>query len=297
MTAVRRSSAIPYALLRCECQTSSRCPFRTSFRQGQRTLEAVTGGVWGSGSGSSSGLPPYSCSSIPAMAHHLIYHPPRQRREFAEATVYFDQTTGNQDPYVWSKRFLHSYCHATELRRPEPGNLNFWVSGDSFPHFSQLLCDLVFVVEEVCVWTDRNWISEHDSVVESPEAYLDHYRWAHQHRYKRRHRRTLKADPGCSYQPQRSDGGLIDILPHLDFLGLSKDALRKSMTKGIASKPLVLSDAVALSLSDYIANKAAIRLTGDVLYAIRAQNPGLQSFGLGERPTLKAPTSSAALGR
>lgn len=41
---------------------------------------------------------------MPVPAARLIYHPRRQRRTFGSAAVYFDSTTGNQDPYVW-KRF------------------------------------------------------------------------------------------------------------------------------------------------------------------------------------------------
>ena len=85
----------------------------------------------------------------------LIYHPRRQRRTFDSATVYFDSTAGNQDPYVWNDAFLHSYCHITQFHA-EVGDVNLWVSGDRFPEFSHLYCDLVFVVARKCLWEDAN---------------------------------------------------------------------------------------------------------------------------------------------
>jgi hypothetical protein len=172
----------------------------------------------------------------------------------------------------------------TELRRPEPGDLNFWVSGDTFPDFSQLLCDLVFVVSEVRVWAERNSIADTDPIVDSPEAFLDHYRWAHQHFFKKRLRRTLKADPSRSYQPQRQDGSLIDVLPHLISLGFNQDELRSSLKKGFASKPFILNEAEADSLSQHISERADFRLTGEALSAIRQRNPELQSLRRDERP-------------
>jgi hypothetical protein len=186
------------------------------------------------------------------MAHHLIYHPERERREFAGSVVYFDKTSGNQDPYIWSDRFLHSFCHATELRSPRPGDLNFWVCGDEFPEFTALNCDLVFVVEAVVSWPSANFVASDHEMVDSAHAYQDHYRWAHQHPYKSKIRRTLKANPSRSYQPQRQDGSLIDLVPCLRELGLSIDHLRSSLRKGFASKPMVLNDSIAHRLSAYI---------------------------------------------
>jgi len=211
------------------------------------------------------------------MAHHLIYHPVRERREFGETLVYFDQTSGNQDPYVWSQRFLHSFCHATELRTPRPGDLNFWVSGDTFPAFTVLHCDLVFEVEEVVTWAAANSVAKEDGMVDSAYAYQDHYSWAHQHPFTSKTRRTLKASPVRSFQPQRRDGTLINLISSLDDLGYSLEEIRTSLRKGFASKPMVLTDAEAMSLYAYIDREADIRLTGGVLSKIRATHPELGS--------------------
>jgi hypothetical protein len=94
----------------------------------------------------------------------------RQRREFGSTVVYFDSTTGNQDPYVWNEAFLHSYCHITRFHA-EAGDINLWVSGDRFPQFSRLYCDLVFTVARKCLWTDANDLHRDDPLVDSDEAW------------------------------------------------------------------------------------------------------------------------------
>lgn len=86
-----------------------------------------------------------------APAARLIYHPRRELRRFGGRAVYFDSPRGNQDPYIWNDVFLHSYCHITQFRA-EAGDINVWVSGDRFPEFRALYCDLVFVVARKCPW-------------------------------------------------------------------------------------------------------------------------------------------------
>jgi hypothetical protein len=162
--------------------------------------------------------------SVSAPAARLIYHPRREFRRFGSTAVYFDSTSGNQDPYVWNDVFLHSYCHITQFHA-EVGDINVWVSGDRFPEFSSLYCDLVFVVARTCPWTDANDLSRHDPMVDSDEAWADHYRWYPQHPLKRRSRFTLKADPDRSFQPQTGSGDLIDIVPCLREHGITLDGV------------------------------------------------------------------------
>jgi hypothetical protein len=159
----------------------------------------------------------YSGGSVSAPVTRLIYHPRRKCRQFGETTVYYDGTRGNQDPYVWNDAFLHSYCHITQFHS-EVGDVNLWVSGDRFPEFSRLYCDLVFVVAQKHPWADANDLSRCDPVVDSKEAWADHYRWYTEHPLKRRSRFTLKADPVRSFQPQEVGGRLVDVVPPLATL-------------------------------------------------------------------------------
>lgn len=207
------------------------------------------------------------------MSNHLIYHPKRVVGQCAQTIIYFDKLKGNQDPYIWNSSFLHTFCHMTELRNPEPGDVNFWVSGDNFPEFNHLYCDLVFVVSGVYTWRKRNCISLTDPMVDSRIAYKDHYRWARcQHHFKKRRRKTLKADPRESFQPQTSCGKLIDVVPMLALLGqLSLEDLRCKLRKSRGSKPMPICQELARSLYGNLKN-TAIRLTGADLQAIRTSD-------------------------
>lgn len=211
------------------------------------------------------------------MSGYLIYHPRRMVAKFDVTTVYHDYIGGNQDPYIWNKRFLHTYCHITQMS-PKIGDINFWVSGDSFPSFSHLYCDLVFVVAEQVYWKNANTINENDTIIDSHEAYIDHYRWAEQHHFKRRRRYTLKADQERSFQPQDVEQKLIDILPFLIKQGLTIDELRQGLRSGFNSKPLRLDFTQPIKLYDWLVQYATIKLYGLQLQNIRKNNPHLASL-------------------
>jgi hypothetical protein len=193
--------------------------------------------------------------------------------------VYFDSTTGNQDPYLWNDAFLHSYCHITQLR-PEIGDINLWVSGDRFPEFCRLYCDLVFVVAGKYPWADANSLSPDDPLVDSGQAWADHYRWYPQHPFQRRARFTLKADPARSFQPQAGDGSLIDIVPFLQGRGASLDSMRAGMRAGTGSQPMTIPFAMAEAVAETL-RRAPVILRGPELQGIRQRNPDLQSQGPG----------------
>jgi len=208
----------------------------------------------------------------------LIYHPKRCEQQFGCSKVYFDRPRGNQDPYIWNVAFLHSFCHITELAAPQAGDINFWVSGDKFPDFNTLSCDLVFVIDQRIEWADRNSIALSDPMVDSDLAFQDHYRWAErQHHFTKRKRITLKAEPAKSFQPQTSTGDLIDILPELSALGFTTSTLRIALKKGFASKPMPIDPVSAAHLFSFLQSHAAVRLLGSQLQTIRQNNPSLAS--------------------
>jgi hypothetical protein len=210
------------------------------------------------------------------MSGYLIYHPRRAVTKFDTVVVYHDHIGGNQDPYIWNKQFLHTYCHITQMR-PDVADINFWVSGDSFPNFSHLYCDLVFVVAEKVYWESANNIDRHDGIVDTDDAYNDHYRWAmHQHHLKRRRRYTLKADSKRSFQPQNLEKNLIDIVPFLVNQGMPIDDIRQGLRSGFNSKPLRL-ESLAPSLYNWFEQSAAIKLSGVQLQNLRKSSPELAS--------------------
>ncbi len=202
------------------------------------------------------------------MSGYLIYHPTRAEREFDTTVVYHDPMVGNQDPYVWNTKFLHTYCHITQMS-PNVGDINFWISCDSFRNFSYLYCDLVFVVAEKAYWNSANTIDCNDPIVDTDEAYNDHYRWAkHEHHFKRRRRYTPKADPKRSFQPQNLERKLIDIIPFLTSQGMTIDNLRQGLRSGFHSKPLRL-ESLADKLYKWFEECAPIKLYGVQLQNLR----------------------------
>jgi hypothetical protein len=207
---------------------------------------------------------------------YLIYHPKRETRKFGKTAVYFDKTKGNQDPYVWNIRFLHTFCHITEMS-PEKGHICFWVSRGSNPKSPQLFCDLVFVVTSKKYWQHANKISRRNAIVDSDEAWNDHYRWGNlnegQHHYfKGRRRFTLKADSKRSFQPQDKNGALIDIAP---FLHKSCCFTNKQLwNKG--ARPLRM-ECNAQNLYGWICKQATTKLYGEELRVIRMKNSSLAS--------------------
>jgi hypothetical protein len=153
---------------------------------------------------------------------------------------------------------------------PEIGHVNFWVSGDTFPDFTQLFCDLVFVVQEKVYWQERNNIDRYDPIVESEEAFNDHYQWAeYQHQLRRRRRFTLKANPLQSFQPQTSENELLDVVPALMQMDLTLETLHKGMRAGTGSRPFLLDDDVTNCLYSWLQRSATIKLGGEVLSSIR----------------------------
>lgn len=167
---------------------------------------------------------------------YLVYHPNRNKHYFEQEGIcaYYDELSHNQDPYIWNSQFLHSTCHITQMRT-DGGQVNFWVSGaagEKFPYFTELRCDLVFVVGSKTIWANRDEMDRNDALVDSAEAYADHYYHVPiDHPYRRRNRYTLKADENKSFQPQYKDCSLVNILPLLNSKGFSTQYLRSKMSR------------------------------------------------------------------
>lgn len=211
------------------------------------------------------------------MAGWLVYHPKRVESEKNGIKIYHDKTSHNQDPYIWNEKFLHTFCHMSQIKQPKERDIIFWVSGDKFPNFNKLFCDLVFVVDSKVYWNERNNINSDDKVVDSIESYIDHYRWVNDHYYKRRRRYTLKANPELSFQPQNKDKGLVNIEDILSLYGYNIDLLRKKIVANRGSRPLRLDDKIVSVLYSKIYQKSDTRLYGKQLQDIRKAHLELAS--------------------
>lgn len=223
------------------------------------------------------------------MPDYLVYHPRRVATPVGGYLVHHDSLHGNQDPYIWNSHFLHSYCHITEMSL-QPGDLTIWVSGDTFPNFTALYCDLVFHVLEKCYWRNRGSISDSDPIVDSPAAFADRFRWAFQHRLVRRRRFTLKADPERSSPAQLPDGHLPDLLPILAAHGLSQGSLRSSEATPCewGSRPMPLERTVARSLVTWLEGNAHVLLRGSALVSLGPRRFYPQNRALSADPHAEA---------
>ncbi|MDR6300814.1 hypothetical protein [Mesonia maritima] len=203
--------------------------------------------------------------------NYLIYHPRRQKSEFDNLTVYRDNFGGNEDPYIWNRQFLHTYCHITQLPN-ESGQINFWVSGDTYPNFDKLYCDCVFVIDKKLFWANANRIKRNNPIVDNDQTYEHHYKWVNpphnHHPFSRRRRYTLKAHPDNSFQPQYNNGELLDILPFLNDNGLTTDHLINAMTSKRGSRPYKLHNNLGNNLYDFLIKISSIKLKGQQLQDI-----------------------------
>lgn len=200
------------------------------------------------------------------MPYYLIYHPQRQITEIRDLKIYHDEFGGNEDPYLWNDRFLHTYCHITQLKNEE-GQINFWVSAEKLTDINYLLCDCVFVIQEKIFWKESNKISREDDLVENFQTYEHHYKWPNKengsnHFYSRRRRYTLKADPEKSFQPQDKDRNLIDVLPFLIKNGLNKKEFLSKINPGVGARPFKLDDDLGKRLYKYLEKIAYMKLRG-----------------------------------
>jgi len=234
---------------------------------------------------------------------YIIFHPPRKKMTLSGGNIFFDNNDHNQDPYIWNKQFLHSTCHMTELTAVQKcqdfSNKNFvlfWVSGRENQKFKELIdeftvlnCDLVFVVDEKINWNENtlNHISIENNVVDSKEAYMDHYFWVpvdHPYTSTNYGRFTLKADANESYQPQTGNGELINILDIITKVkNCSPEKLKEDLKKGNSgrSKPIPLTEKETEELFNRISSVTETKLKGSYLDVVRKSNAFLASPPLG----------------
>lgn len=205
------------------------------------------------------------------MNSYLIYHPKRESTPLGKIVVHHDKFGGNEDPYLWNDKFLHTYCHITQLKN-EVGQINFWVSDEKLTDFTHLNCDCVFVIAEKHFWKTSDFIDPNDPIVDNEQSFEHNYKWANpphnHHPLKRRQRYTLKADPVRSFQPQDKDHNLIDVVPFLQKHGISINQLRQAMISNINSRPFKLPDNLGKELYDYLFKIAAIKLKGSQLASL-----------------------------
>lgn len=201
--------------------------------------------------------------------------------------IYYDALSGNQDPYIWNKQFLYSYCQLgkngkTWLSKINEGDCIFFVATRKGSlTVEQWWCDLVFVVAEKLEWNNKNPLEKDDlDLVESEFAWKDHYRWwiDHPNLLLGGKRITFKADPDSSFQPIGPDNKPLDILKHLNALNIdTSPMIGRSYTGRLNSSwPRELESHVGEALLKKIMKTPCeFRHYGDELQEFRKDNSHL----------------------
>jgi len=193
-------------------------------------------------------------------------------------TVYTDpvrrKAGSNEDPFVWSKKWLYSYCHTSQLRRAQ-SNTGFVQTGSMifFCDFQsakadRLKVDTVFVIGKVCPWQERaknlplEFASE--QVSGASDAWLRHFRHGTRTPGEKGHRGliTYVADhdrKNGSFLPIGSDGQSATL--ELNQVFSSKtSAFVKSGLGQFRSYPRVIPKSEAVNLYDALTDLGTTRV-------------------------------------
>jgi len=82
-----------------------------------------------------------------------------------EYSIYADSKKGNQDPYIWNKNFVYSFCHANGfINKFEKGDYLFFLSPNSkgWKSATKFYIDTVINVEKIIEWPEKNKRKQND---------------------------------------------------------------------------------------------------------------------------------------
>lgn len=105
------------------------------------------------------------------MANYIMLHQNRIEVKIDDITVYCDNFKGNQDPYVWSERFLNTFCKTNQIKASQlkKGDTLFWFTRQGTPSDDKWFVDLVFIVDEISYW------EKSDKAGEAVDYPFEHY--------------------------------------------------------------------------------------------------------------------------
>lgn len=214
----------------------------------------------------------------------IMFHGQRCRKETATGDVcYCDSFKHNQDPYIFAKRFIHTYCKINLLpcSQMNKGDVIFWYTTDNSQE-GKWFCDLVFVLDEIKYWeplkkgvqsNSNDYKNDYKLSDINSKFYIadkteieDHFKWAgidHRKTKEKSHRRkSLFADPEKSFQPLNDRNRLICM----DRIGLDLSDV-KGTNSGYPKK--ILTEEECEKIIEHINKKAAKKLYGTELKKMR----------------------------
>ena len=105
------------------------------------------------------------------MANYIMLHQNRIEVKIDDTSIYCDNFKGNQDPYVWSERFLNTFCKTNQIKASQlkKGDTLFWFTRQGSPSDDKWFVDLVFIVDEISYW------EKSDKAEEAVDYPFEHY--------------------------------------------------------------------------------------------------------------------------
>lgn len=224
------------------------------------------------------------------MANYIMLHQNRIEVKIDDTIVYCDNFKGNQDPYVWSERFLNTLCKTTQIKASQlkKGDTLFWFSRQGNPSEDRWFVDLVFIVDEISYWekSDKageavDYPFEHYNDVKlstikyDEYSYKDHYEWAksdHPKTSSRPKRRFTIVASKESYQPQTEHKELIEIKDKYIL-----DMFEQSPRGGSGFRCKEITDKQVEYIENFILANKKIELKGSDLFKLRRDSKKWES--------------------
>lgn len=222
------------------------------------------------------------------MNSFIMFHAERTKLILDEDNIcYCDSFNGNQDPYIFAPRFLHSYCKINQLpiSKMKKGDTILWFTKDeSQKEKGEWFCDLVFILDEIKIWNPipdsfnanyKNNYTKSDirQCVTHEREERDHFRWAgidHPKGENSHKRITLFANSKESFQPLNSENNLICMDEFCqDELGLDLSII-KGGPRGYPKR--VLDENQCNKILNYINEESHKKLHGKQLQEIREKH-------------------------
>ena len=224
------------------------------------------------------------------MANYIMLHQNRIEVKIDDTSVYCDNFKGNQDPYVWSERFLNTFCKTNQIKASQlkKGDTLFWFTRQGTPSEDRWFVDLVFIVDEISYWgkSDKageavDYPFEHYNDVKLSTikyddfSYEDHYQWAkndHPKTSSRPKRRFTIVASKESYQPQTENKKLIEINKNCIL-----DMFNHSPCGGGGFRCKKITDEQVECIENFILANKKIELKGTDLFKLRSNSQKWES--------------------
>lgn len=216
------------------------------------------------------------------MANYIMLHQNRIEVKIDDTSVYCDNFKGNQDPYVWSERFLNTFCKTNQIKASQlkKGDTLFWFTRQGTPSDDKWFVDLVFIVDEIIYWerSDKpQKVGDHpfehyndvklSTIKYDDFSYEDHYQWAgidHPKKSSRPKRRFTIVASKESYQAQTKHKELIEIKDKYIL-----DMFEHSPRGGSGFRCKEINDKEVKYIESYIHENKKIELKGSDLFKLR----------------------------